>query len=113
MEWVCFVLIIGTMLYIGGIVVDYLNYDAHVRPQVAKLKKHGLELVELGECETLERDRAQDRADIHRPAIEELHHNIEMITQKIKTEKVRKNRLEMALLKSSLKHTRRVNIALA
>ena len=52
MEWVCVVLIIGTMLYIGGIVVDYLNHDAHVRPQVVKLRRLSVELAEIAEGET-------------------------------------------------------------
>ena len=112
MEWVYVVLIIGIMLYIGGIVLDYSNYDTRLRPQIVDLKRQALELASLAENEIRDRDRAQDRVDLHKPAIEELQNNLETMRQKVKTEGVRKNRLEMVLLKTSLRHTPRLSLAM-
>lgn len=112
MEWVCVVLIIGTMLYIGGIVLEYSHHDTRLRPHIADLKRQTLEFTGLAEDEIRDRDRARDRADLHRPAIEELQHKIETIREKIKIEVARKNRLEMVLLKTSLRHTPRLSLAM-
>lgn len=112
MEWVCVVLILCTMVYCGHIIVECLNYDVGIRPRLSKLKQRVLELADCAEAEIKVRDNARARCNLHRPEIEDLQQTIEGIRQKVKTEGLRKNRLEMVLLKSSLRHTPRLNMAL-
>lgn len=111
MAWVCVVLIIGSMLYMAEIVLDYANHDSRVRPRVSDLKRQASELCSQAEDEMRERDCALERASDHKPAIVDLQEDIEEIKIKLETESIRKNRLEMVVLKASLRHTPKLRMA--
>ena len=109
MEWVYVAIIIGAIVYSGGIVVEYTNCTLEVRPKIKQQFDHALELADRVEAELQEKEAAGARIRALRTEIGELQHSVDLDRTRFKTEDMRHSRLEMALLRTRLRHVNRIN----
>jgi hypothetical protein len=103
MEWICVALIIGSMVYSGGIVVEYTNLNLEIRPQINQLERKVGEWVNAAQVELYEKDRLKQETVAIRDVIGELQLTVDQAKLRMQAASLRKKRLDMALLKSSIR----------
>jgi hypothetical protein len=106
MEWVCVVLIIGSMVYSGSIVVEYTNYNLEIRPQINKLEHKTTEWANSAQLEIEERELIKKEIESTRHVVSDLQLGVDEAKLRRQAALLRKKRLEMALLKSSIRSRR-------
>lgn len=106
MEWICVALIIGSMVYSGGIVVEYTNLNLDIRPQIGQLERKIDEWANAGQIEICEKDRLKQETVAIRDRVSELQLTVDQAKLRMQAALLRKKRLDMALLKSSIRSQR-------
>ncbi len=103
MEWVYVAIILGTMVYSGGIVIEYTHRALDIRPKIGRQFDQALELADAAEAELHEKEESVVRSRDLRAKNGELQHAVELTRSRLKTEKMRHKRLEMALIRTRLR----------
>jgi len=106
MEWICVALIIGSMVYSGGIVVEYTNLNLEIRPQINQLERKVDEWANAAQVEIQEKDRLKQETVSIREGVGELQLTVDQAKLRMQAALLRKKRLDMALLKSSIRSRR-------
>ena len=106
MEWICVALIIGSMVYSGGIVVEYTNLNLEIRPQIGQLERKIDEWANAAQIEMAEKDRLKQETVAIRDRVSELQLTVDQAKLRMQAALLRKKRLDMALLKSSIRSQR-------
>ena len=111
MEWGFVVLILGALIYMAGIIIDYTNFCLKILPRISETEDRAVEIA--GEVEK-EKQNQQDilvRIQEGKAAVEEFQKKIDDQKKKTQDEQIQKQRLDMALLKSRLKGGRGLILA--
>ena len=103
MEWVYVAMIIATMVYSAGIVVEYTNRALDVRPRIRQQFDRALELADVVEVELREKEVSMARSRDLRTEIGEFQHAVDLSRTCLKTEEMRHKRLEIALIRTRLR----------
>ena len=107
MEWVCVALIVGSIVYSGAIVVDYTNFVIEIRPQISKVGSKAAEWANLSHLEEEGRDRFRKDIEATRPMVSDLQRAVDESKLRRQAALLRIKRLEMALVKSSIRSRRK------
>lgn len=107
MEWVCVALIVGSMVYSGAIVVDYTNFVIEIRPQINKVESKAVEWTNSSHLEEEGRDRFRQDIEATRPVLSDLQLAVDEAKLRRQAALVKIKRLEMALVKSSIRSRRK------
>lgn len=108
MEWVYVALIIASMVYSGSIIVDYTNFSIEVRPQIRKLESKALEWGDAADAEIAEKDRLKTESSAIKEVISDLQLAVQEAKLRTQSAMMRKKRLDMVLLKTSIRSRRTV-----
>jgi len=103
MEWLYVAMIIGTMVYSGGIVIEYTNRALEIRPKIGWQFNQALKLADAAEVELREKEASMARSRDLRAEIGEFQHAVDLRRTRLKTEEMRHKRLEMALIRTRLR----------
>ena len=103
MEWVCVALIIGSMVYSGGIVVEYTNFNLEMRPQIGQLERKAVEWANAAQIEIQEKERLKEEIAEMREGVADLQLAVDEAKLRRQSAQLRKKRLDMVLLKSSIR----------
>ncbi|MGA1198577.1 MAG: hypothetical protein ACO36I_18985 [Candidatus Latescibacterota bacterium] len=106
MEWICVALIIGSMVYSGGIVVEYTNLNLEICPQISQLECKIGEWANAAQIEIQEKDRIKQETEAIRMMVGDLQLTVDQAKLRMQAALLRKKRLDMALLKSSIRSRR-------
>ena len=108
MEWVYASLVIGCLVYAGGIVIDYTNYATGMRPRIRDLEEgiSNLDLEANAEAERLVEVRK--RTTELKTSVDDLRGQSVKLKVRLQGEKSRKQKLEMAVFKKRLKSRERL-----
>jgi len=106
MEWICVALIIGSMVYSGGIVVEYTNLNLEIRPQISQLERKIGEWANAAQVEIHEKNRIKQETETIRIGVGDLQLTVDQAKLRMQAALLRKKRLDMALLKSSIRSQR-------
>ena len=109
MVWVFVALIIGSLVYIGLIVVEYTHVVLGIKPMTSRLLARAMELEDAVGVEFEEIGALRRRIEGMRPGIGHLHEAIVQARKSRDVELVRQQRLEMATLKNRLRSIPRTN----
>lgn len=109
MAWVFVALIVGSLVYIGLIVVEYTHIVLGIKPLTARLQARAMELEDAVAIEAEEIGTLRRRIEGMRPGIGHLQEAIGQARQHRDVERVRQKRLEMVTLKNRLRNTSRSN----
>ena len=110
MQWVMVGLIIGSLVYIGVIILDYTYFVLKVKPLINRFMERILVLEDDIENERREIDMIKDRALLLRISVGHLNESLEQARCHRSVEQTRRQRLEMVELKNSLRHVNRMGV---
>ncbi|MBT3606232.1 MAG: hypothetical protein HOE48_17875 [Candidatus Latescibacteria bacterium] len=110
MEWVCVALIIASMVYSGGIVVEYTNYNLEIVPQVREIERKTAEWKSAALVEIDEKERVKIEIARIRDNLGDLQLEVDQVKLRRQAEQLRKKRLDMILLKSSIRSNRKARM---
>lgn len=113
MEWVCVALIIGSMVYSGVIVVEYTNFTLELRPQISQLERKATEWANSAQIEVQEKDRIKEDIRSIKDQVSDLQLAVDEAKLRRQASQLRKKRLEMVLLKSSIRARRPNRISIS
>ena len=108
MEWVYSALVIGCLVYAGGMVIDYTNYSIGIGPRIRGLQEGiaDLDLEANAEAEML--IEVRKRTTDLRSSVDDLRGKSSRMKDRLLGEKSRKQKLEMAVFKKRLKSRERL-----
>ena len=106
MEWGFVVLILGGLIYMASIIIDYTNFYVKMLPQISETEDRAVEIVVETEKEKQEKQDVVVRIQEGKAAVEELEKKIDNQEKEMQNEQIRKKRLEIVLLKIRLKGVR-------
>jgi hypothetical protein len=106
-EWVYAALVIGCLVYSGGMVIDYTNYAGGIGPRIRGLQEgiSDLDLEANAEAEML--IEVRKRMTDLRASVDDLRGKSMRMKDRLRNEKSRKQKLEMAVFKKRLKSRER------
>lgn len=107
MEWVCVALIIASMVYSGGIVVEYTNFNLEIVPQIRRIERKTAEWASAAQLEIQEKERVKSEVEDIREQIGDLQLEVDQAKLRRQAEQLRKKRLDMILLKTSIRSSRK------
>jgi phage shock protein A len=110
MQWVMVALIIGSLVYIGVIILDYTYFVLEVKPLINRFLERILVLEDDVENERREIDMIKDRAVHLRISVGHLNESLEQARCHKSIEHTRRQRLEMVVLKNKLRHVNRMGV---
>ena len=73
MKWVLVALILGSMVYIGSILIDFTNYSLRLKPHISDLDERAVDLCETAERENFTNGEIRDRIITLRDGIDSLN----------------------------------------
>tara|TARA_B100000315_G_C14090016_1_gene368785 strand:- start:114 stop:449 length:336 start_codon:yes stop_codon:yes gene_type:complete len=111
MEWGFVVLILGALIYVAGIIIDYTNFYLKILPRISGTEDRAVEIAGAAEKEKEEHEDILVRIKEGKTAVEEFQKKIDDQKKELRDEQIRQKRLEMALLKSRLKGNRGLILA--
>ncbi len=108
MEWVYAAIVIGCLVYAGGIVIDYTNYSTGIQPRIRGLQEgiSDLDLQANAEAEMLV--ETKKRTTDLKASVNDLRKQSVTMQVRLKDEKSRKQKLEMAVFRKRLKSRERL-----
>ena len=103
MEWIFAALSVAALVYSGGIVVDYLNHTTSICPRIKKLEDGvaDLNLESNAEHELLE--DVDERVTNLKSLVNDLRRQTVEMRDRLKAERERKRRLEVAVFRKRLR----------
>lgn len=110
MQWVLVALIIGSLVYIGHIIMEYTHYVIQVKPMIKRLVERALELDDLVERERNEIVEVRARMDRLRPSIGNISDALDQVRRLRNAELTRRQRLDMVVLKNRLRGANRMSV---
>ena len=106
MEWIYVTLIVGALIYMVGIVFECTSYALEVRPRISRFEQRTSDVcVQVAQEKSAQGD-TKDRIGEARKGMDELRQELDVLKGQKRAEQVRKQRLEMVVLKSRLKGKR-------
>jgi hypothetical protein len=106
MDWVSAILIIVSMVYSGGIVVEYVNFKFQMVPRIKLVDSKAVKWANAAVLETELRDRVKQNIDSNRTYISDLQLAVDEAKLRRQAALLQKKRLDMLLLKTSIRSRR-------